>query len=107
MPIDPLGVTVQISAASYQKTLAESLHSAGMLRQAIDLVPYLEIREPDGDRHLEKVKDFPAYTLAKRIVWGVWRRLPGRMRPGRPASATVWLLGPDGGDLGAPGGIFF
>ena len=50
MPIDPLGVTVQISAASYQKTLAESLHSAGMLRQAIDLVPYLEIREPDGDR---------------------------------------------------------
>ena len=89
--MDPLGVTVQISAASYQKTLAESLHSAGILRQAIDLVPYLEIREPNGDGRLEKVKDFPAYTLAKRIVWGVWRRLPGRIRPRPPATATVWL----------------
>ena len=91
MPQDPLSVTVAISAASYQKTLAESLLAAGMLRQAIDLVPYLEIREPNGDGHLERVKNFPAYTLSKRIVWGVWRRLPRKLQPGPPVEPTVWL----------------
>lgn len=91
MPGDPLSVTLQISAASYQKTLAESLLSAGMLRQAIDFVPYLEIRQPNGNGQLERVKNFPAYTLSKRILWGVWRRLPGKMRPRPPVAPTVWL----------------
>jgi glycosyltransferase involved in cell wall biosynthesis len=91
MPVDPLSVTVTISAASYQKTLAENLLSAGILRQVIDLVPYLEIREPNGDGQLERVKNFPAYTLSKRIVWGVWRRLPGKIRPRPPVAPTVWL----------------
>lgn len=91
MPVDRLSVTLQISAASYQKTLAESLLSAGMLRQAIDLVPYLGIREPDGDGHLARVKNFPAYTLSKRIVWGVWQRLPRKLQPRPPAELTVWL----------------
>ena len=91
MSQDPLSVTVTISAAPYQKTLAESLLAAGMLRQVIDLVPYLEIREPNGDGHLERVKNFPAYTLSKRIVWGVWRRLPRKLQPGPPVEPTVWL----------------
>jgi starch synthase len=91
MPPDPLSVTVAISAASYQKNLAESLHSAGMLRQAIDLVPYLEIREPNSDGRLELVKNFAAYTLAKRLVWGIWRRLPAKLRPLPPVTPTVWL----------------
>jgi glycosyltransferase involved in cell wall biosynthesis len=91
MPADPLSVTVAISAASYQQTLAESLLSAGMLRQVIDLVPYLGIREANSDGQLERVRNFPAYTLSKRIVWGVWRRLPGRMRPRPPMTATAWL----------------
>jgi glycosyltransferase involved in cell wall biosynthesis len=91
MPANPPSVALQISAASYQKTLAESLLSAGMLRQAIDLVPYLEIREPDGGGHLERVKNFPAYTLTKRVVWGLWQRLPGRLQPRPPVEPTVWL----------------
>src|SRR5579864_1723759 len=91
MPSDPLSVTVAISAASYQKTLAESLHSAGILRQVIDLVPYLEIREPNGEGRLERVKHFPTYTFSKRIVWGVWRRLPAIVRPLPPVTPTVWL----------------
>src|SRR5580704_4367078 len=91
MPSDPLSVALQISAASYQQTLAESLLDAGMLRQVIDFVPYLEIREPNGDGRLERVKNFPAYTLSKRVAWGVWRRLPGMMRPRAPVAPTVWL----------------
>jgi glycosyltransferase involved in cell wall biosynthesis len=91
MPADALSVTVAISAASYQKTLAESLLSAGMLRQVIDFVPYLEIRGPNSDGRLERVKNFPAYTLAKRLVWGVWRRLPTKMRRRPPMTVTVWL----------------
>jgi glycosyltransferase involved in cell wall biosynthesis len=89
MPRDPLAVTVAISAASYQKTLADSLHSAGMLRQVIDLVPYLEIREPNGGGGLERVRSFPAYTLSKRLVWGVWRRLPAKLRPLPPTTQTA------------------
>jgi starch synthase len=91
MPSDPLSVALQISAASYQQTLAESLLDAGILRQVIDFVPYLEIREPNGDGRLERVKNFPAYTLSKRVAWGVWRRLPGMMRPRAPVAPTVWL----------------
>jgi glycosyltransferase involved in cell wall biosynthesis len=91
MPPDPLSVTVAISAASYQKTLAESLHSAGILRQVIDLVPYLEIREPNDEGRLERVTHFPTYTLSKRLVWGVWRRMPAKFRPLPPVTPTVWL----------------
>jgi glycosyltransferase involved in cell wall biosynthesis len=91
MPVNSLSVTVAITSGSYQKTLAESLFSAGMLRQVINFVPYLEIHEPNGDEHLERVKNFPAYTLSKRIVWGVWRRLPRKVRPRPPVEPTVWL----------------
>jgi glycosyltransferase involved in cell wall biosynthesis len=91
MALDPLSVTVAISAAPYQKTLAESLLSAGMLRQVINLVPHLEIREPNGDGNLKRVKNFPGYAMSKRMLWGTWRRLPGKMRPRPPVVPTVWL----------------
>jgi len=91
MPANLPSVTLQISAASYQKTLAESLLDAGMLRQAIDTVPYLEIREPNGNGQLERVKNFPVFTMSKRIAWGVWRRLPAKLRPLPPVTPTVWL----------------
>jgi glycosyltransferase involved in cell wall biosynthesis len=91
MPADPLSATVAISAASYQKTLADSLLSAGILRQVIDYVPYLEIRQPNSNGHLVRVESFPIYTLSKRMVWGIWRRLPAKMRPRPPMTATVWL----------------
>jgi len=89
MPADPVSVTVAVGTAPYQKTLAASLLSAEILRQVIDLGPYLDIREPNGTGDLESVKSFPGFAWSKRIVWGIWRRLPGKVRP--PLVPTVWL----------------
>ena len=91
MPTDPVSVTLALGAAPYQKTLAAKLLSEGMLRQMLDFVPYLEIREPNERGTLETVRSFPAYTLLKRVVWGVWRRLPAAVQPRPPVTATAWL----------------
>lgn len=88
---DPISVTVVVGAAPYQKTLAASLLSSGMLRQVIDVVPRLEIREPNSEGDLERVKEFPALELSKRVVWGIWRRLPEKVRPVPPMMLNVWL----------------
>jgi glycosyltransferase involved in cell wall biosynthesis len=62
-----------------------------MLRQVIDVVPNLVIREPDGRGNLERVKSFPAFALLKRAVWGMWRRFPEKVRPRPPMMLNVWL----------------
>ncbi len=91
MPTDPVSVTLALGAAPYQKTLAAELLSAGMLRQLLEFVPYLEIQEPNGRGALERVRSFPAYTLSKRVVWGIWRRLPMSVRPRPPMTSSAWL----------------
>jgi len=90
-PANDISVVVAVSAAPYQRKLASSLLSAGMLRQLIEFVPYLEIQEPNGTGQLERVKSFPFYALYNRVMWGVWRRLPERVRPRPPMSITAWL----------------
>jgi glycosyltransferase involved in cell wall biosynthesis len=90
-PTDPVSVTLALGAAPYQKTLAAKLLSAGMLRQVLEFVPYLEIQEPNQNGALERVKSFPAYTLLKRVVWGIWRRLPMSVRPRPPVTSSAWL----------------
>jgi glycosyltransferase involved in cell wall biosynthesis len=84
-------VSVAVGGAPYQRKLALSLLSAGMLRQLIEFVPYVEIQEPNGDGQLERTKSFPVYTFCKRVVWGVWRRLPEQVRPRPPITVSVWL----------------
>jgi glycosyltransferase involved in cell wall biosynthesis len=91
MPADPVSVIVAVGAAPYQKKLASRLVSAGMLRQLIEAVPYLGIQEPNGSGEFERMKSFPVYTFSKRVVWGVWRRLPEGLRPRPPMSLSVWL----------------
>jgi glycosyltransferase involved in cell wall biosynthesis len=88
---DPISVTVVVGAAPYQKTLASRLMSAGMLRQLIELVPQRNIWEPNGDGNLKRVKSFPGYALTTRVMWGLWRRLPRKVRPRPPMILTVWL----------------
>lgn len=88
---DPVSVAVVVGPAAYQKTLAARLFSAGMLRQVIDVVPRLEIRKMNSDGNLELVKEFPAFELSKRVVWGLWRRLPEKIRPRPPIMLNVWL----------------
>jgi glycosyltransferase involved in cell wall biosynthesis len=91
MPTDPVSVTLALGAAPYQKTLTAKLLSVGMLRQVLEFVPYLEIQEPNGNGALERVSSFPAYTLSKRVVWGIWRRLPMSVRPRPPVTSSAWL----------------
>jgi glycosyltransferase involved in cell wall biosynthesis len=88
---DPVSVTLVLGAAPYQNTLVEKLVSAGMLRQLIKVVPNLEIHDLNDEGNLEHVKQFPEFTLTKRVAWGVWRRLPGRVRPRPPMILNAWL----------------
>jgi glycosyltransferase involved in cell wall biosynthesis len=90
-PTDPISVTLALGAAPYQKTLAGKLLSVGMLRQVLEFVPYLEIREPGRNGTLETRRSFSAYTLLKRVVWGMWRRLPSGVQPRPPVASTAWL----------------
>ncbi len=91
MAADPVSVTLALSSAPYQQTLAATLLSAGMLRQLINFVPYLEIHQTSENGTLERLKNFPAYSLSKRLAWGIWRRLPGKLRPPPPVAPTVWF----------------
>jgi starch synthase len=90
-PTDDVSVVVAVSAAPYQKKLASSLLSAGTLRRLIEFVPYLQIQEPNGNGQLERVKNFPVYAFCNRVMWGVWRRLPERVRPRPPMTVSAWL----------------
>jgi len=88
---DDISVVVSISAAPYQRKLASSLLSAGMLRQLAEFVPFLEIQKPNGDGRLERVKSFPFYAFGNRVMWGVWWRLPRLLRPRPPMIVSAWL----------------
>jgi glycosyltransferase involved in cell wall biosynthesis len=91
MAADPISVSVAVSTAPYQKALASSLLSAGMLRQLIEFAPFMEISEPNGDGELERKKNFPIYSFSKRVLWGVWRRLPSQVRPSPPITVSASL----------------
>jgi len=90
-PTDTVSVILALGAAPYQKTLVAKLLSVGMLRQVLEFVPYLEVREPNRNGALETMRSFPAYTLLKRVVWGIWRRLPSSVQPRPPVTSTAWL----------------
>lgn len=82
-------MTLAAGSAPYQKTLASSLLRAGMLRRVLDLGPYLGVQEPDGNGSLKNIRQFPIYTFANRMAWGIWRRLPARVRPHALVGLTV------------------
>lgn len=103
---DSVSVALVVGAAPYQKTLAARLMSAGMLRQLIEVVPRLEIHEPDGEGNLELVKRFRGFALLKRGVWGMWRRFPANARPQPPIMLNAWLADRLMADSIAPCRIF-
>ena len=94
-PVNPIGVTLVANYVSYQKRLPETLLAAGMLRRLITFGSVAEVQEPDDAGNLRVVKRFPWHNLAKRALWGSWRRLPGTGRSKLPIAATVsmqdWL----------------
>ena len=88
-PVNPIGVTLVANYVSYQKRLPETLLAAGMLRRLVVFGSVAEVREPDDAGNLCVVKRFPLYNLARRALWGSWRRLPGTGRSKLPIAATV------------------
>jgi glycosyltransferase involved in cell wall biosynthesis len=91
MQRDSVSVTLAVGSAPWQKTLAESLLQAGMLRRVVGSGPYLEILEPNGRGSLEAIKRFPSYRAINRLLWGTWKRLPRKWRPPSPVMVTVLL----------------
>jgi glycosyltransferase involved in cell wall biosynthesis len=91
MQPESVSVTLAVGAAPYQKSLALSLLRAGLLRRELSSGPYLEIREPKGNGQLEVIKRFPFNRVVNAVLWGTWRRLPRKWRPGSPVMVTVSL----------------
>lgn len=87
----PISVTLGVGVASYQRTLPEALLRAGMLRRLFRFGVNLDVFDPNGTDSLELVRRFGFYRSANRILWGVWRRLPGTRRTRLPVVATCWL----------------
>jgi glycosyltransferase involved in cell wall biosynthesis len=92
MPSDAVSVTLALgSSAPYQRTLASSLLSAGLLRRVLVPGLFLEVQEPGPDGALRLIKRFPANDLLNRVLWGTWARTPARIRPKPPMIITSWL----------------
>ena len=91
MAPESVSVTLGVGSAPYQKTLVSSLLRAGMLRRVLNSGPYLEIQDPSPDGHLQVIKRFPFNRLVNRVFWGVWRRLPRKLRLRPPIMVTVLL----------------
>jgi glycosyltransferase involved in cell wall biosynthesis len=89
--MSPISVTLGVGLASYQRTLPEALMRAGMLRRLFRFGIDLDIFDPNGSNSLELVRRFGLYRTANRVLWGVWRRLPGTRRRRLPIVATCWL----------------
>jgi glycosyltransferase involved in cell wall biosynthesis len=48
-----------------------------MLKRIHSFEKDLEVFDPDGAESLRLIRSYPAYKLASRVLWGIWRRLPG------------------------------
>jgi glycosyltransferase involved in cell wall biosynthesis len=70
-------VTLVMGSLSLTRQLAATLQKRGMLRRIHSCGPDLEIFDPDGSESLTLIHRYAYYRLANRIIWGVWRRLPG------------------------------
>jgi glycosyltransferase involved in cell wall biosynthesis len=84
-------VTLAVGSAPWQKTLAQSLLQARMLRRVLGSGPYLEILEPNDGGSLEVIKRFPVNRAVNRVLWGTWKRLPKKWRLPSPVMLTVLL----------------
>jgi alpha-maltose-1-phosphate synthase len=80
---DSVSVTLALGEAPYQKTLVSSLLDARMLRRLLRVRPNLNLEVVDAasDNSLRVTKTFPYFRLSTRLLWAIWRRLPGAFRP--------------------------
>ena len=77
-----ISVTLAVGTDPYQQTLPAVLLKRGMLRRVLRFGGGLDLEVLDASEggSLNLVKRFSAYERVNRIMWGVWRRLPGAAR---------------------------
>jgi glycosyltransferase involved in cell wall biosynthesis len=75
MKTKPVTVTLNLSSGLFHR-LAATLQQQDMLRRAFSAWPDVEIFDPNGEG-LRLVRRYRFYWHAHRILWGIWRRLPG------------------------------
>jgi hypothetical protein len=88
---DPISVILSHASDRYQQRLPQALLRSGMLLRVLSMGPDLEVLEPAADGTLRAIRRFPEYKVVKRILWGMWRRLPGTGHSLLPVAATSWL----------------
>src|SRR5215469_17533168 len=87
----PISVTLGVGLAPYQRTLPEALVRSGMLRRLFRFGVDLDVLDPNESNSLELVQRFGIYRSANRVLWAVWRRLPGTRRSRLPIVPGCWM----------------
>jgi len=87
----PISVTLGVGLAPYQRTLPEALVRSGMLRRLFRFGVDLDVFDPNESNSLELVQRFGIYRSANRVLWAVWRRLPGTRRSRLPIVPGCWM----------------
>jgi glycosyltransferase involved in cell wall biosynthesis len=89
----PISVTLSVGTDAYHQRLPGALLRHGMLRRVLRFGGGLDLEVLDANEagSLEVVKRFPGYNLVNRILWGIWRRVPGAGDSQLPKVASTWL----------------
>lgn len=103
---DPISVILSHASDRYQQRLPEVLLRSGMLLRVLSMGPDLEVLEPAADGTLRAIRRFPEYKVVKRILWGMWRRLPGTGYSLLPVAATSWLADRLASEYVLPSSVF-
>ena len=74
-------VTLVMGSLSLTRQLAASLQKRGILRRVHSFGRELEIFDPDGPESLRLIHRYKLHPFANRVLWGLWRRVPGANMP--------------------------
>jgi glycosyltransferase involved in cell wall biosynthesis len=101
-------VTLAVGTDPYQQRLPAALLRQGMLRRLLRFGGGLDLEVLDANEaaSLEVVKRFSEYEAVNRILWGVWRRLPGTGHSQLPKVASTWLADRLASKYVSPASIF-
>ena len=89
----PISVILALGTDPYRQRLPAALLDHGILRRVLRFGGGMDLEVLDANEagSLELVKRFSKCEVVNRIVWGVWRRLPGTAHSQLPKVASTWL----------------
>src|ERR1700692_2736055 len=76
----PLTVTLSLGSQPFQMAVAKRLQRDGALWRILAFRTGVEILDPNGIETLKLVRRYRRYDIVNRLIWAVWRRLPGSDR---------------------------